>query len=75
MPISTVFTDESVIYDGVGFMQGTCHTHKRINHSKDVYVVGDTHTDSVEGLWSLIKNNNSRIASCGQREVPPDVPG
>lgn len=57
MPISTVFTDESRIYDGVGYMQDTCHTHKRINHSKDVYVMGDTHTNSVEGLWSLVKNN------------------
>lgn len=57
MPISTVFTDESKIYDGVGYMQNTCHTHKRINHSKDVYVMGETHTNSVEGLWSLVKNN------------------
>jgi len=57
MPISTVFTDESVIYDGVGNLQGTCHTHKRINHSKDVSVMGDVHTNSVEGLWSLVKNN------------------
>jgi transposase len=57
MPISTIFTDESVIYDGVSNLRDTCHTHKRINHSKDVYVMGDVHTNSVEGLWSLVKNN------------------
>jgi transposase-like protein len=55
MPISTVFTDESKIYDGVGSIQNTCHTHKRINHSESVYVMGDCHTNSVEGFWSLIK--------------------
>jgi transposase-like protein len=57
MPISTIFTDESKIYDGVGYMQNTCHTHKRINHGEHVYVMGDVHTNSVEGLWSLVKNN------------------
>ena len=57
MPISTVFTDESKIYDGIGYMHNTCHTHKRINHSEAVYVMGDVHTNSVEGLWSLVKNN------------------
>ena len=37
MPISTVFTDESKIYDGVGcYVQDICHTHKRINHSEAV---------------------------------------
>jgi transposase-like protein len=55
MPISTVFTDESKIYDGIEYIRDTYHTHKRINHSKDVYVMGDIHTNSVEGFWSLIK--------------------
>ncbi len=31
------------------------YEHKRIHHSSRVYVVGDIHTNSVEGFWSLIK--------------------
>jgi len=31
------------------------YQHRRINHSSKVYVVGDIHTNSVEGFWSLIK--------------------
>src|SRR5206468_762795 len=30
--------------------------HKRIHHSSGVYVVGETHTNTVEGFWSLVKN-------------------
>jgi len=26
-------------------------------HSKDVYVMGDIHTNAVDGLWGLVKNN------------------
>jgi len=31
------------------------YTHKRIKHSEKVYVVGDIHTNTVEGFWSLLK--------------------
>src|SRR6266566_789900 len=30
--------------------------HRRIKHSSGLYVKGDIHTTTVEGLWSLIKN-------------------
>jgi len=53
LPESTVFTDDFASYDGLdirGF------THKRINHSAGVYVMGDVHTQTIEGFWSLIKN-------------------
>jgi transposase len=29
--------------------------HKRINHSSKVYVMGDVHTNTIEGFWSLVK--------------------
>ena len=29
--------------------------HRRINHSSKVYVMGDVHTNTIEGFWSLVK--------------------
>ncbi len=29
--------------------------HRRINHAAGVYVVGDIHTNTIEGFWSLVK--------------------
>jgi len=31
------------------------YNHRRINHSEKVYVMGDVHTNTIEGFWSLIK--------------------
>jgi hypothetical protein len=47
-----VFTDEYGIYDRLG---GRVKEHKRINHSSKVYVMGDVHTNTIEGFWSLVK--------------------
>ncbi len=52
LPEATVFTDEYAIYDRLG---GRVQEHKRINHSSKVYVVGDVHTNTIEGFWSLVK--------------------
>jgi transposase len=53
LPSSTVYTDTASWFNTV---QGERrYEHKRINHSAGVYVVGDIHTNSVEGFWSLIK--------------------
>ena len=52
LPKSTVFTDEYPIYDRVG---ARVNEHKRINHSSKVYVMGDVHTNTIEGFWSLVK--------------------
>ena len=55
LPMSTIFTDEAKIYDGIEHMKNPGYLHRRINHSEDVYVMGDVHTNTVEGFWSLIK--------------------
>ena len=34
---------------------GHGYTHNRINHSAKVYVMGDVHTNTIEGFWSLLK--------------------
>ena len=52
LPESTVFTDEYGIYNGLG---ARVQEHKRINHSSKVYVMGDVHTNTIEGFWSLVK--------------------
>jgi transposase len=52
LPDSIVYTDEYYAYDRL------CdhgYTHRRINHSSGVYVVGDVHTNTIEGFWSLVK--------------------
>jgi transposase len=54
MPKSTVFTDEYNSYDGLSRMKEG-YKHKRIRHASKVYVVGDIHTNTVEGFWSLVK--------------------
>ncbi len=54
LPKSTVFTDELNAYHGISYMHRG-YEHKRINHSEKVYVIGDIHTNTVEGFWSLIK--------------------
>jgi transposase len=49
LPKSAVFTDDLAGYHGLDRRFG----HKRINHSQGVYVVGDVHTNTIEGFWVL----------------------
>jgi transposase len=54
LPSSTVYSDEYVTYDRLA---ETTHgyVHKRIRHAEKVYVMGDIHTNGIEGFWSLVK--------------------
>jgi transposase len=52
LPESTVFTDDFPAYIG---LEARGYTHHRINHSAKVYVMGNVHTQTIEGFWSLIK--------------------
>jgi transposase len=54
LPESTIYTDEFRSYAGIEKL-GQGYHHKRVHHSAKVYVMGDAHTNSVEGFWSLIK--------------------
>ena len=47
---STLITDENQAYNAVGFSMD----HKVIKHKKQ-FVDGDTHTNTIEGFWSLLK--------------------
>jgi transposase-like protein len=49
-PFAKVYTDEAMMYDGLG----KNYIHKVINHSKE-YVRGQVHTQGIENFWSLLK--------------------
>jgi hypothetical protein len=34
---------------------GKNYDHRRINHAEKIYVMGDIHTNTIEGFWSLLK--------------------
>jgi transposase-like protein len=50
---SMIYTDDARMYDQ---LEGMGYQHRRINHSAKVYVSGDTHTQTIEGFWSLVKS-------------------
>jgi hypothetical protein len=62
LPESTTYSDEHRGYDGIKGLRrkddptvNAGYQHRRIHHSSKVYVMGDIHTNSVEGFWTLIK--------------------
>jgi len=55
---TTVYTDEYPIYDTI---DANGFTHKRCNHGAGEYVVGDAHTNNIEGFWSLVKRGISGV--------------
>jgi transposase len=54
LPETTVYTDEFAIYDKLA-QHPNGYVHKRIQHTQKVYVMGDVHTNTIEGFWSLVK--------------------
>jgi len=49
-----IYTDELKSYIGIED-DGT--RHETVNHSAEEWVVGDVHTNSIEGVWSLFKRS------------------
>ena len=54
LPASIVYTDSYTSYDNVRKM-GNDYRHERINHTAGIYVMGQVHTQTIEGFWSLLK--------------------
>lgn len=52
MPASMVYSDEAAAYNQ---LPGMGYRHERVHHEAKVYVVGDAHTNTMEGFWSLVK--------------------
>jgi transposase len=51
-PNSRIYTDEFNIYDTIKTLG---YSHDRVNHTLDIWVEGDAHTNTIEGFWSLLK--------------------
>ena len=49
-----IYTDELRSYIGIGDHDTR---HETVNHSEEEWVVGDVHTNSIEGVWSLFKRS------------------
>ena len=48
---SNIHTDEWNAYKGLG----KYYVHTVVNHNKGEYVIGNSHTNTIEGFWSLLK--------------------
>jgi len=53
LPKSTIFTDE---YQPYRRITRDGYYHRRVNHSQDIYVSGEVHTNTIEGFFSLVKS-------------------
>src|SRR5215218_1262890 len=58
LPETMVYTDEYKPYDDLD-KQG--YKHERIPHAEKVYVVGNVHTNTIDGFWSLLKRGISGV--------------
>jgi transposase len=58
LPATTIFTDEAHVYTP---LHGHGYNHGRVNHSAEVYVSGEVHTNTIEGFWSLVKRGISGV--------------
>jgi transposase-like protein len=52
LPDSIIYTDEYSMYDR---LEGHGYSHKRVHHNAKIWVLGDAHTNTIEGFWSLLK--------------------
>ena len=52
-PNSMIYTDELRSYNSVKYHG---YDHQRVRHAAKAYVIGNAHTNSIEGFWSLLKN-------------------
>jgi transposase-like protein len=57
-PDSTIYTDEYPIYNK---LSQNGYKHESVNHSVKVWVIGDAHTNTIEGFWSLVKRGISGV--------------
>lgn len=58
IPDSMVYTDEFRVYDR---LKKHGYHHKRVYHSSKVWVLGDAHTNTIEGFWSVLKRGISGV--------------
>ena len=49
-----IFTDDWEAYKGI---EDENTLHRTVNHRKKEWVVGNVHTNTIEGVWSLLKRS------------------
>ena len=52
LPESMIYTDELPTYNR---LPSHGYKHKRVHHASKVWVIGNAHTNTIEGFWSLLK--------------------
>jgi transposase len=52
LPESMVYTDEYPVDDK---LKAQGYNHKRVHHTMEAWAIGDTHTNTIEGFWSVLK--------------------
>ena len=55
---SLVYTDEWPSYDS---LRRDGYRHRRIPHAQKIYVIGNVHTNTIDGFWSLLKRGISGV--------------
>lgn len=55
---SIVYTDELPSYDRLPRLG---YQHRPVHHASKIYVMGDIHTNTIDGFWSLIKRGISGV--------------
>ncbi len=55
---SMVYTDEWSSYDT---LRRDGYRHRRIPHAQKIYVIGNVHTNTIDGFWSLLKRGISGV--------------
>jgi len=58
IPDSMVYTDEFPVYNR---LKSHGYNHKRVHHASKVWVLGDAHTNTIEGFWSVLKRGISGV--------------
>lgn len=53
-----IYTDEYVVYNT---LENEGFDHRRCYHAAGEYVVGNAHTNTIEGFWSLVKRGISGV--------------
>lgn len=59
-PRTHLMTDEWTAYSGLS----QYYEHSSVNHSQGKYVIGDAHTNTIEGFWSILKRGIFGIYHC-----------
>jgi transposase len=58
LPETMVYTDEYRPYED---LEKKGYKHERIPHAEKVYVMGNVHTNTIDGFWSLLKRGISGV--------------